>query len=120
VNIIVTTQAEWDALPPAYEDYTVIDIRSTETITVRKVPGSSSVVARESSSVEARGSSSVVAWAQSSTHHKSTRNPELHGQAVCFLYDGYGQPIRKSDTCTVIPVVNAKGVAGWLERESVI
>ncbi len=82
--------------------------------------GSSRVVARESSRVEAWESSRVVAWGQVSVHGRSTESPELHGQAVCFLYDGAGVPVRRSDNATVIHIQKPSGTAGWLEAEGVL
>src|SRR5581483_2393843 len=72
--ITITTQAELDALPDSFAEYTRIYIKSEERIVVRKARGNSSVVAwgnssvvaRENSSVEARGNSSVVARENSS------------------------------------------------------
>ena len=168
-TIIVRSQAEWNALPAKFDEYTRIEIRSPqhEGIAIYVVPGSSHVeawesshveawesshvvawesshveawesshvvawesshvvargsshvVARGSSHVEARGSSHVVAWGQSAIHQKSSNSPELHGQAACFLYDGYAAPIRKSDTAGIIQVVPVKDNAGWLEAEGV-
>jgi hypothetical protein len=67
-TIVIKTQAELDALPEKFDEYTIIEIRSApETwIQVRKAWGSSSVVARDSSSVEAWDSSRVEAWDSSS------------------------------------------------------
>src|SRR5581483_6468502 len=75
---------------------------------------------RESSHAVLRGSSHAELWEQSTAHQKSRKAPELHGQAVCFLYDGYAVPIRKSDNATIIQVVNPKSVADWLEKEGVV
>lgn len=63
-EILVKTQAEIDALPDAFEQYTVIKIEGTAKLIVSKRRGNSSVEARENSSVEAWGNSSVVAWGQ--------------------------------------------------------
>jgi hypothetical protein len=82
-TIVIATQAEFDALPDKFSEYTCIEIRSTTSrIIVSKARenssvvawenssvvawGNSSVVARENSSVEARENSSVVAWENSS------------------------------------------------------
>ena len=74
-EITVTTQAELDALPAKFDEYTKIYIRGgTEYNRISvKARGNSSVVARdnsfvvawENSSVEARGNSSVEAWGNS-------------------------------------------------------
>ena len=63
--IKITTQAELDALPESFDEFTVIEIRSKERISV-VARGNSSVVARENSSVAAWGNSSVVARGNSS------------------------------------------------------
>jgi hypothetical protein len=138
-TIIIKTQAEWDVLPSSFAEYTTIEIRSDTDIwvTVKSVPsnsrvearesssveawGSSRVVARESSSVVARESSSVEAWGRVSVHQKSSSAAlSLYRQAVCFLYDGYGAPVIKGGTPTVIPVVSRSGNAGWLEDNAVV
>ena len=79
-EIIVKTQAEFDALPDKFTEYTRIllegrisvnnarenssvEARGNSSVVAR---GNSSVVARENSSVVARGNSSVVAWENSS------------------------------------------------------
>jgi len=64
--IIIKTQKELDILPSNFDEYTHIEIRSTERISITKARENSSVLARENSSVVARGNSSVVAWEKSS------------------------------------------------------
>ena len=66
--MIIKTQAEWDALPTQFDSHTVIEIQCPKgtRVAIARVPGNSSVVARENSSVEAWGNSSVVAWENSS------------------------------------------------------
>jgi hypothetical protein len=73
-GITVTTQAELDALPKSFDEFTYIYIKATARIVVRSARenssveawGNSSVEARENSSVEAWGNSSVEAWENSS------------------------------------------------------
>jgi hypothetical protein len=65
--ILVKTQAELDALPKSFDEFTYIHINSEKGNRILVVArGNSSVVARENSSVSARGNSSVVAWDNSS------------------------------------------------------
>jgi hypothetical protein len=66
-TIIVKTQAELDALPDSFSEFTIIEIRSDPGvwISVTKARGSSHVVAWGSSHVEAWGSSHVEAWGSS-------------------------------------------------------
>jgi len=66
MEITVTTQAELDALPDKFEEWTRIYIKSETRIIVHKARGNSSVEARGNSSVEAWGNSSVEAWGNSS------------------------------------------------------
>jgi hypothetical protein len=58
-EIIITTQAELDALPASFEEYTRVIIKETKSRLIVRL-------ARENSSVEAWGNSSVVAWGNSS------------------------------------------------------
>ncbi|MDE2099639.1 MAG: hypothetical protein KGL39_20470, partial [Patescibacteria group bacterium] len=44
----------------------------------------------------------------------------MRGQAVCFLYDGAGVPLRKSEGTTIIQVQSISGTAGWLEEEGIL
>ena len=89
---------------------------------------SAHVVARDSAHVEARGSARVeawesahvVAWGCSTVHQKSAAIHELYGQSVCFLYDGYAVPLRKSDGVTFVKVAPIKDNAGWLEANAVV
>jgi hypothetical protein len=56
-TIVIKTQEELDLLPLKFDEYTVIEIRSTSNICVKQ--------ARENSRVEARGNSRVEAWGNS-------------------------------------------------------
>jgi len=60
-TIVIKTQAELDALPESFTEYTVIEIRSEFRVWVNKSWENSSVVARGNSRVVARGNSRVVA-----------------------------------------------------------
>ena len=63
-TIIVTTQAELDALPSSFPEFTEIRIRADKAteIVVRKAYDSSTVTAYDSSTVTACGSSTVTAY----------------------------------------------------------
>src|SRR3990167_7989713 len=65
-TIIVKTQVEIDDLPEKFNEFTFIEIRASQRITVYKARENSSVVARGNSSVVARENSSVEAWGNSS------------------------------------------------------
>jgi hypothetical protein len=85
-TIAITTQAELDALPARFEEYTIIAIRSTQRISITKARGNSSVVAWENSSVvawenlsvEARENSSVEAWGNSSVVARENSSVEAN------------------------------------------
>jgi len=66
--VVVKTQQEMDALPDRFENFTQIQIRSSDesAIIVRKALENSSVTARDNSSVTAWGNSSVIAYDNSS------------------------------------------------------
>ena len=104
-TIIVKTQAELDALPDKFDEYTVIEIRSaTDTwikvTTARESSqveawessrveawGSSQVVARESSRVEAWGSSQVVARGSSQVVARESSQVEAWGSSQVVAHD---------------------------------
>ena len=66
-EIVITTQAELDALPSSFDEYTKVIIRNTKSrLIIKLARENSSVVAWGNSSVEARENSSVVAWENSS------------------------------------------------------
>jgi hypothetical protein len=66
-EIVVSTQAELDALPASFTEYTRIVIKNTSTrLTIHRAWENSSVEAWDNSSVVARNNSSVVAWNNSS------------------------------------------------------
>jgi hypothetical protein len=90
-TIIVKTQSELDALPKAFDEWTVIEIRSeaSSRIYVNGARGNSSVVAWGNSSVvawgnssvEARGNSSVEAWGNSSVVAWGNSSVEARGNS---------------------------------------
>ena len=82
---IVRTQAEWDALPARFDEYTVIEVRSIETILIYRNPDNSRAELRGSSRAELRESSRAELWGRSVAYQKSVKTPELYGQSVCFL-----------------------------------
>ena len=104
-EITVTTQAELDALPAKFDEYTLIIIKggtANNRISVNK--------ARENSSVEARGNSSVVAWGNSSVFacgncgvhlQSNSSSVSLYAFAVCWVL-AKGKVQKKSKTATII------------------
>src|SRR5581483_7545511 len=141
--ITITTQAELDALPDSFAEYTRIYIKSEERIVVRKARGNSSVVAwgnssvvaRENSSVEARGNSSVVArenssvvaWENSSVvawgcvgvHLQSDfATVALFAFAVCWAL-AKGKIQKKSAMASIIQPIIKPGTSGWLENNCI-
>ena len=85
-EIIIKTQAEFDALPEKFDEFTYIKINSSEKIIINRAWGNSSVVARGNSRVEAWGNCSVVAWGNSSIYsYSSDISVALYGFAVLFL-----------------------------------
>jgi len=72
-HIVITTQADFDALPDRFEAYTIIEIRAKSIVISGRRDNSSieardnsSVRARDNSSIEARDNSSIEAWGNSS------------------------------------------------------
>ena len=112
-GIIVKTQAEWDALPKAFTEYTVVKIVTDGTFWLRmnSTP--------DSSSVEAWGSSRVEAWGNVSVRAQSEAAAlALFAYAVAILVKKC-KVAKKSKTCTVVTPKQAKGVEGWLESNGI-
>ncbi len=82
-KIIIKTQAEWDALPKSFEEFTHIYIESVPDfwLSVNNKIGNARVVARESSHVEAWGSSHVVAWESSHVEAWGSSHVEAWGSS---------------------------------------
>ena len=82
-TIVVKTQAELDALPLSFTEYTQIRIESPKGvwISVSKTRENSSVEAWENSSVVAWGNSSVVAWGNSSVEACGNSSVEAWGNS---------------------------------------
>jgi len=129
-TIVVRTQAELDALPDTFAEYTVIEIRSPsdQWITVAKARESSHVVARESSHVVARESSHVEAWESSHVEawgsvavhvHSDAAAATLYAFAVAWAIAKKAKIVRKSKTCRIVKPVRGKGTAGWLTDEAI-
>ena len=143
-EIIVSTQAELDALPASFDEWTHIVIRSTnELIIVRharensrveacgnsrvEACGNSRVVAKENSSVVANENSSVEAWENSRVVarenvgvrlYSSSASVLLYGFAVCWIL-AEGKVIKKANTATVIRPTYRPGTDGWLEQNGI-
>ena len=86
---IVTTQAEFDALPPSFPEFTEIEIRAdgaTE-IVVRKTPGSSTVTAYDSSTVRAYDSSTVTACGSSTVTACGSSTVTAYDSSTVTAYD---------------------------------
>ena len=88
-KIKVTTQAELDALPSHFEEYTLIQIYGgtiDNRIVVSKASGNSSVQARGNSSVEAWENSSVEAWENSSVEAWGNSSVKAWGNSRVELF----------------------------------
>ena len=64
-TIIIKTQKEFDVLPDKFNEYTIIEIRASERITITKKRENSRAELRENSSAVLRENSSAVLWENS-------------------------------------------------------
>lgn len=90
-NIIIKTQAELDALPDSFDQYTIIELHGGtpfDRLVVKKAWESSHVVARGSSHVVAWGSSHVVAWESSHVTNLGTIkvSPATSELLICHVF----------------------------------
>ena len=142
-TIVVTSQSEWDALPKAFSELTVVEIRSNTALTIKSNPenssaelrensravllGNSRAVLRENSSAELRENSRAVLWGNSraelwgnsiSYAYNIDVSVTLYMFAVCFLL-AKAKVIKKSKTCHVITPKSKPGNNGWLENHAI-
>jgi len=126
-EIVISTQAELDALPASFDEYTKVIIKNTTSRLVVKISrenssvvarGNSSVEARENSSVVARGNSSVMAWENSVVRILSgcVKKIALYGFAVAFIAATLTVKIEKNSKHCHIQTVKD---LGWFERNAV-
>ena len=117
-TIIVTTQAEFDALPSSFPEITEIEIRADKAtgIVVRQTPDSSTVTAYGSSTVTAYGSSTVTACDSSTVTACDSSTVRACGFAVAVLRASakisekgkYAKVVRQKD-------LKAKTLAQWID-----
>ena len=86
-EVFVSTQAEFDALPKQFEEYTKIIIKNTTVRIVLTARENSSVEAWGNSSVVARGNSSVVAWENSSVVALGNSSVEARGNSSVVAWE---------------------------------
>ncbi len=89
-NITIRTQAEFDALPASFEEYTRILIQNDPNagrIIIRRNRYNASVQAWDNASVEARGNSSVWAYGNASVIAYGNASVKAYGNASVRAYD---------------------------------
>jgi hypothetical protein len=123
-EITVTTQAELDALPASFQEFTYVYIKSSKDtrLTINKARENSHVVAWENSHVVARDNSHVEAWENVCIwNHSSSAEVILFAFAVCFaLFTGAKTKIiRKSRFSKIISPRKSKSLAEWSEINGV-
>ncbi len=117
-EIQVQSQAQFDALPKSFEEFTRILVKCDLQVTSDRT--NSVVEARESSHVVAWGSSHVEAWESVAVHVQSDISSiALFGFAVAIALLKKCKIVKKSKTCTVIYFEKPEGTDGWLESQGV-
>jgi hypothetical protein len=88
-TVIIKSQAELDALPEKFEEFTVIEIRSPDNVWIKvtKARDSSRVEAWGSSQVEAWDSSQVVAWDSSRVVARGSSQVEAWDSSRVVAWD---------------------------------
>ena len=113
-TIVVTNQSEWDTLPSAFPEYTIIEIRSKDLITIKKVPAGSRAELRGSSSAELRDSSSAVLRGSSRAVLRGSSSAVLRGSSSAELRDSSSAVLRAQSTAhhksTVAPQLHGQSV----------
>jgi hypothetical protein len=99
--IIIKTQAEYDALPKVLNEYTVIELRSSNTfwLQIKTVPFNSTVKAHENSMVSAHGNSVVVAFNKSTVRAYDNSMVEAYDNSMVYACDN--STVEACDNSTV-------------------
>jgi hypothetical protein len=120
-EINITTQAEFDALPAKFDEFTYVYIRSSADvrIVIACAPESSHVEAWGSSHVEARESSRVVARGSVAVHVHSDYATVLLFAFACAFNLVKAKIQKKSKTATIIVPAQPKGTDGWLKSQAI-
>ncbi len=138
-TIIIKTQAELDALPASFAEYTVIEIRGGtqyDRIVIKTNWGNAHAVLRENAHAELWGNAHAelwgnahaelrenahaVLWGNASVHAQSTNcTIELFGFAVAWLLAKAKSVKRSSKTARIITPKRSAGLKGWLSDEAV-
>ena len=112
--VLVTNQSEWDALPSAFPEYTVIEIRSKGWITIKKVPTGSRAVLSGSSSAVLWDSSRAVLWESSSAELRDSSSAVLRDSSSAVLRDSSSAVLWAQSTAhhksTVAPQLHGQSV----------
>ena len=85
-KVVVKTQKELDSLPQKFDNFTVIEIRSTTTITIKNSRGNSRAELWDNSRAVLWGNSSAVLWGNSSAELHGNSSAELHGNSSAVLW----------------------------------
>lgn len=102
---VVRTQAEFDALPRRFDEFTIIEIRAEPglLITVSAARDNSTVEARDNSRVEAWGNSSISARGKSFVRVFSPgAKVELQNASIAILQVPGATALRKSERATIV------------------
>jgi hypothetical protein len=111
-RITVTSQAEYDALPKTFTEYTVIDVNAAPELTIH-------VEAWGSSHVEAWESSHVVAWGSVAVHLYSDSSVAILFAFAVAWVTGKAKVILRSKTATKVVVKWPNSTKEWIETEGV-
>src|SRR5436190_2102390 len=101
-TVVVTTQAEWNALPASFSEFTTVEIRSDPKIeiVVRTIPTESQVRACDCSQVTACDSSQVPACDSSQVRAYDSSQVRAYGSSQVSAYDSSGVHVQ-SVNCVI-------------------
>ena len=116
-TIIITTQAELDALPEKFSEWTEIQIKCGSRIEINKVRGNSQVTARGNSQVTAWENSQVTAYNNVCIHNFSKSTCLTVSSLVVIFLIEVTKNLKKTKTNTIIIPKTKPGVNGWLETQ---
>src|SRR5947209_7929655 len=118
--VLIATQAEWDALPESYPEFT--EIRITGSITITKIPGNATIEAGDNATVrawgnatvQAGGNATIEAWGYVCLRVTSTSvKVALYGFAVCYLFCALNVEVHSTSVTVIRPKIET--AEQWLQ-----
>ena len=98
-KIVITSQAQWDELPPAFDEYTELVIGDGTYVSIKKISGKASAILSDNARASLYGNASAA------LHDNASAT--LSGNAIAALHDNASATLSDSARATLYGNANA-------------